>query len=419
MEDRLRIVMVEIANGGGLIHFDYQLCIALANEGMDVTLIAGTEYELADQPHNFTVKKMFQLWKNFDPPPLLANPWERALRKIFLSLRRVPRAMRVLAAWVHLTLYLTRTRPDLVQFSRIANSFEAIFIIYLRRRGLVLSQLCHEFELRESPNYFSRLLFQADSSAYAQFSAIFFLGEEVRRRFLSLYSSIPEINTHVIMHGNSSWLINIQTQPNILNIIRARYGLQEGERVVLFFGLLAPSKGLDDLIEAFALVRQSCAAKLIIAGFPTKAIALNDLRSRIASFGLTDSVILDARYIPLEEISTIMSLATVVVYPYRSGTQSGALQTAYTFGRPVIATTVGGLSEAVDDGKSGFLVPPQSPRELADKIVILINNPELVAQMGNYAKHLSDTRFSWQSIARQISLVYDNLAGIKSSNTQH
>jgi glycosyltransferase involved in cell wall biosynthesis len=421
MADKLRIAVVQLANSGGLIHFSYQLCTALADEGMDVTLITGTEYELADWAHNFKVNKMLHLWKNIDPQPMQAsslNPWDRRLKKIFWTLRRAVRAVRILLAWIKLTFYLTRTKPDLIQFSKIEYFFEVFFITYLRRRGLVLSQICHEFESRETQSRFSNLLLRLEAGAYAQFSAIFFLAQESRSRFLSLFPSIQEANTYVIPHGNSSWLLSIPSQPGSLDKLRAGYGLHEGEQVVLFFGLLAPSKGLDDLVEAFGLVRQSCAAKLVIAGYPTKNININELKTKIALLGLTDSVILDMRYIPLEEIGTIMELAMVVVYPYWSGTQSGALQAAYTFGRPVIATNVGGLPEAVDDGKSGFLVPAQSPRELAEKIIVLINNPELAAQMGNYARHLSNTRFSWQSIAKQISLVYDNIPTQKSSNIQ-
>jgi D-inositol-3-phosphate glycosyltransferase len=178
---------------------------------------------------------------------------------------------------------------------------------------------------------------------------------------------------------------------------------------VLFFGLLAPSKGIDDLIEAFALVRQSCDAKLLIAGYPTKHINIDELKKKIAALDLTDHVFLDLRYIPLEEVGALMGLATVAVYPYRSSTQSGALQVAYTFGRPVIATAVGGLPEAVEEGRSGFLVPVESPNDLANKIMLLINHPELTKVMGTYARHLSETRFSWRSVARQIVKVYDQL----------
>jgi glycosyltransferase involved in cell wall biosynthesis len=129
---------------------------------------------------------------------------------------------------------------------------------------------------------------------------------------------------------------------------------------------------------------------------------------------LTEHTALDPRYIPLEDVGGLMGLATVAVYPYRSSTQSGALQVAYTFGRPVVATATGGLPEAVEQGRSGFLVPANSPPELAEGILKLVNNAELARAMGEYARHLSETRFSWKTVARQINKVYDQLLEKKS-----
>jgi glycosyltransferase involved in cell wall biosynthesis len=104
-----------------------------------------------------------------------------------------------------------------------------------------------------------------------------------------------------------------------------------------------------------------------------------------------------------------MELASVVVYPYHSITQSGALQAAYAFGKPVVATNVGGFPEAVEDGKNGFLVPPRSPRELAIAISKIINDPLRGKEMGAYSKHLSETRFAWEPIAGTILDVYSEL----------
>jgi glycosyltransferase involved in cell wall biosynthesis len=63
----------------------------------------------------------------------------------------------------------------------------------------------------------------------------------------------------------------------------------------------------------------------------------------------------------------------------------------------------------VEEGRSGFLVPVQSPRELAEKILLLVSKRELAKIMGEYSRHLSETRFGWKSIARQIIKVYDQL----------
>jgi glycosyltransferase involved in cell wall biosynthesis len=79
---------------------------------------------------------------------------------------------------------------------------------------------------------------------------------------------------------------------------------------------------------------------------------------------------------------------------------------AYSFGRPVVATNVGAFPEVIDDGLSGFLVPPGSPRELGKAITTIINDKERAAEMGRYAKHLSETRFAWPPIARNILEVY-------------
>src|SRR5690349_15101838 len=410
---RPRLVLVEPNGSGGLIHYAYQLCTALADEGLDVTLITGKQYELAGLPHNFRVNNLLDLWSLFDPQAsqnIHANAWQRRWQKLRWTARRGQRGLRLLTAWARLTRTVLELEPDIVQFSKIHFPFEAIFLAQMRRRGLTLTQICHEFEQRENQRgLFSSLRVRAYADIYRNFSAIFFHARENCEKFLSLYPFVDNKKTHIIPHGNSSWLLRHFPQTDNEVSLRQRFKLKPGEPVVLFFGLLAPSKGIQDLVDAFAIVRKSSNAKLLIAGYPTKHFDMKDLNAKIAASGLTDHVLLDTRYIPLEEVGALMGLATVAVYPYRSSTQSGALQVAYTFGRPVVATIVGGLPEAVEPGRSGFLVPAESPLELADAIQKLVNNYELAKIMGEYARHLSETRFSWRSVARQIIKVYEEL----------
>lgn len=411
MADKIHLVVVEPNNGGGLVHFAYQLCNAFANdERMDVTLVTGIHYEMSGFPHNFHVEKMLRLWEHFDPDQMkveLQNPLERLWRKLYWTLRRGMRGIRLVLIWISLTNYLLRVKPDIVQFSRYEYPFESFFIGFLHRQGILVSQICHEFEQRESTDLVSFVLDKISGEIYRHFSAIFFLSEEVRKKFLALHSSVPEENIYVIPHGNSGWLLNIPAVSE--EVLRKRHGLREDERVVLFFGLLSPSKGLDDLLDAFAIVRASSNIRLVIAGYPTKHINMNDLLEKAINLGIEEHVIFDPRYIPLEEIRPLMGIASIVVFPYRSGTQSGALQTTYTFGRPIIATSVGGLPEVVDDGKNGFVVPPLSPQALAEKIILLVNDPAKAEEMGNYARRLSETRFAWQPIAQTIIKVYEQL----------
>lgn len=412
MKNKIRLFVVEPDGTGGLVHYAYQLCTALAKEGIDVTLITAIDYELDNLPHNFRVIKLLHLWKRYDEASLSSgflSDFYYRLRKIYVKFRRAFRAIRWIMAWTRLTIFLYRSRPDLVQFSKMYFSFEAYFIGFLHRHGVITTQICHEFEEREGQGWLEALLLGVRTDVYSYFSAIFFHAYENRNRFLASYPSVPISRTHVIQHGNSSWLLNFKPQLGAIEKLREKYVLHEGERVVLFFGLLAPSKGLEDLLDAFSMAKKDCVARLVIAGYPTKYIDIKELISKSVELGIEDRVFFDTRYIPLDEIGVLMELATVVVYPYRSSTQSGALQAAYTFGRPVIATNVGGLPEAVEDGKSGFLVPAESPKDLAEKIVLLVNNPDLVNEMGAYAKYLSETRFGWSTIARNILNVYKEL----------
>lgn len=408
----MKLFVVESLGSGGMIHYAYQLCTALANLGAEVTLVTAKDYELDAFPHNFVVEKRMQLWPLFDPrsSQLQSGRMDRAWHKIRWTIRRGWRALRLVWGWFQLTNYLLKQQPDLIQFGKINFPFEALFLARLRRKGLIMGQICHEFELRERRNGpLTNLANQLYAGVYDNFSVIFFHGESNQQRFLSLFQIPPE-RTHIIPHGNEAIFPVSTNGAQTKEMLKKRYGLTANEPVILFFGTLTPSKGIPDLLQAFAIVRQSSSARLLVAGFPTKHIDMTELKDMVANLGLTEAIIFDPRYIPIKEVGPVMELATVAVYPYRNGTQSGALQVAYAFGRPVVATRVGGLPEAVDDGQSGLLVSPEAPQELATAISKIINNPQLAAEMGAYARSLSETRYSWRPIAGQILAVYQNLS---------
>lgn len=408
----MKLVVVEFDSGGGLLHYVYQLCTAFAEQSIEVTLITGSEYELKEFPHNFHVETRLRLWPRFDPASMEQLParlLSRILKKTKWTLRRVIRSVKLVREWCRLTHYLLKLKPDLIQFSEIRFPFEALFLRRLRRNNLILSQICHEFERRESRGWLKTIIDRLYASTFKQFSAIFFLARKSRERFLTMYD-YPTEDTYIIPHGNEGMFLSATVDSAGGEELKKRYALSDNDRVVLFFGNLTPSKGIPDLIDAFALVvSKHPQAKLVIAGYPTKHIDMNMLKKQVADNKLADHVIFDSRYIPITSIGSLMQLATVVGYPYHSSSQSGSLQVAYTFGRPVVATAVGGLSEIVEDGKSGFLVPPKAPRELAEKIILLLDSPELAAQMGRYARELSETRYGWGPIAEQIVSVYRQL----------
>jgi glycosyltransferase involved in cell wall biosynthesis len=406
----IRVFIVEQRGSGGMIHYAYQMCTAMAKTGADITLVTSSDYELSNYPHNFTINKLLNLWPLTDQllsiPP--KNQFDAFFRKIYWTGRRGVRALRLITQWVKLTTYLAKERPDIIQFGATEFPFEVIFLRSLKRKGLILSQICHEFEPRDTEkNILTSLNNQFFFNILQTFSVIFLHGEANRKRFLELFN-IPQERIHLIPLGNEQIFQMSNESGEFSKTLRTKYGFSSSDKVVLFFGHITPSKGVSDLLEAFKVVHtQDKQVRLLIAGMPLRDIDMNNLFNLTTSLGISESTIFDTRYLPMEEVGPLMNLATVVVYPYINSTQSAALQTAYAFGKPVITTNVGGLPEAVDNGKSGILVPPNSPGALGKAILKITSDPKLATEMGQYAYHLSQTRFAWEPIAKQILDTYE------------
>ena len=412
MTKAIRITIVEPMASGGLIHYAYQMGEALSKHGAEVTLVTAQEYELDALPHSVKLVKLFHLWSRHDAI-IAKQVQEKGPRRMLLGyyrrFRRLSRGYMLIREWVRLTRYLIRERPDIVQFGKLNFIFEAMFLGWLKRRGLILTDICHEFELREQTgNWYGRLASRMYPNTFRSFSMVFLHAEANRRDFLR-NSPLPPESTCVIPMGNQQIFKPPTFQAMDLESIRQHYGLTPATPLILFFGNLTYSKGLSELVDAFALLPLEGGAKLLIAGYPTKFMDLAGLQEQVTRLGLEEHVIFDLRYIPMEEVPGLMAIARVVAFPYRNSSQSGSLQMAYSFGKAVIATRVGGLPEVVEHGKSGLLVEQGSIADLANAMQRLIDDPDLAFRMGEYARELSQTRFSWEAIAGQVLEEYQLL----------
>jgi glycosyltransferase involved in cell wall biosynthesis len=112
------------------------------------------------------------------------------------------------------------------------------------------------------------------------------------------------------------------------------------------------------------------------------------------------------RYISDEEASRLMHDATIVVLPYTSATQSGVAALAQAFGRPIIASAVGGLKEMVIHGKTGLLVPPGDVAALADAMRSLAENRKRLAAMRRSTAQMGRTVWSPRAVAAAHVKVY-------------
>lgn len=166
----------------------------------------------------------------------------------------------------------------------------------------------------------------------------------------------------------------------------------------LFFGRIVEYKWLDILLEALDGVKKwfQKPFKLIIAGGGDMTLyaSLTDKHRDVLEIMNRD--ILE------REVAGYFERSEFVVLPYKDATASWVIPVAYAFGKPVIATRVGTIPDYVEDGKTGFLVEPNNPEKLAEKIVEMLEKKDIVQEMGVAAKRYNEEKFWWADIVKKI-----------------
>jgi glycosyltransferase involved in cell wall biosynthesis len=214
-------------------------------------------------------------------------------------------------------------------------------------------------------------------------------GQSVKKTLLARHSISPEQIT-VIPIGELSLYQQWNTQT-----------WSEQKDTVLFFGRIWPYKGLEYLIAAEPTISAACPnARFVIAGRGEdldryQAMMLHPERFEVLN-----------KYIPREDVPRLFQQASIVVLPYIEASQSAVIPLAYAFGKPVVATAVGGIPDVVDHERTGLLVPPRDSDALAQAVINLLEDQETRHQMGQRALEKARGELSWATIARQTIEVY-------------
>jgi glycosyltransferase involved in cell wall biosynthesis len=201
---------------------------------------------------------------------------------------------------------------------------------------------------------------------------------------------------HVVPHGAFEHLTR---QPDELPLPPELAGV-EGP-VVLHFGLVRPYKGNDVLLEAF---REIEGAELWIVGMPRMPLEpLRELAARCRG-----RVRFVSRFVTDPEIPAFFRRADVVVLPYREIEQSGVLYTALAFGKPIVASDVGGFGEVARAG-GARLVGPGDAGELRLALEELLGDEEARRRLAGEAARLAASEYSWDEIGRRTLAIYREL----------
>ncbi|MAT38855.1 MAG: glycosyl transferase family 1 [Ectothiorhodospiraceae bacterium] len=181
--------------------------------------------------------------------------------------------------------------------------------------------------------------------------------------------------------------------------------ISDEDHVLLFFGYVRDYKGLDVLLDAMPHILAKRQVKLLVVG----EFYGNEetYRDQVARLGIAEHVHFHAEYVPNEEVGLYFSAADVMTLPYKSATQSGIIQIAYNFHRPVIATDVGGLGEVVIHERTGYIVPPQDPENLASAVERFYAESNFELYRANVIEERK--KYSWEYFCEGIEKLYHRL----------
>ena len=191
--------------------------------------------------------------------------------------------------------------------------------------------------------------------------------------------------------------------------VRQRLGLSQNVPVLFAAQRLVPKKRVDIIIRAMShVLREYPQAMLVIGGTGESQPKLAAL---VQQLGLEQSVWL-AGYIPhSSDLPFYYAMSDIFVF-HSTYEQFGiVLAEAMAVGKPIVSVRSTAIPEVVHDGETGFLVPPLNPREMARKIIHLLDNPTECAQLGRNARAWAEQHFDWDLIASQYEAVLLEAAG--------
>jgi len=345
-------------------------------------------------------------------PELLANP-----RLNFLNLRGDQRedastkakVLRVLKYYARLIGYAAKAKPKLFhilwnnKFQLFDCTLLMLYYKLLSKRVIFTAHNVNAGKRDQNDSWLNRISLKVQ---YSLCDHVFVHTDGMKSEMTSEFR-IPERKVSVIPFG-----INNTVQSTSLSSAEAKrqLGTNGDDRAVLFFGNIAPYKGLEYLISAFAeLLNKDRSYRLIIVGKPKGSEGYwKQIHQRIARSGIRDRVIERIEYIPDEETELFFKAADVLILPYTRVFQSGVLFLGYSFGLPAIASDVGTLKEEIIEGQTGFVFKPQDSSDLASKIDKYFRS-ELFRDLETRRaeiKAYANERYSWDKVAAVTRSVY-------------
>ena len=322
------------------------------------------------------------------------------------------KVLRLMTYYARLLFYAATAKPKIFHIlwnNKLEFFDRTLLMLYYRLLGKRLVFTAHNVNAAARDGNDSLLNRSTLRVQYHMVDHIFVHTEQMKRELQSEFS-VPERRISVI-----PFPVNNTVPYTQLTSAEAkqRLGLTAREKAVLFFGSIAPYKGLEHLVEAITLLaRQDPQYRLMIAGRPKNRLTYwEKIRQQISRSGLHSNFIERIEFIPDEETEIYFKAADVLVLPYKHIFQSGVLFLGYNFGLPVIASDVGSLRDDIIEGRTGFGCRAQDPVDLA-KVIAAYFSSDLFKDLDQRRHEIhayAHERHSWKNVAEITTRVYSCL----------
>jgi glycosyltransferase involved in cell wall biosynthesis len=348
-------------------------------------------------------------------PELLNDPLVN-----FLNLRgnhrpeasRMAKVTRVLSYYAKLIIYAATAQPELfhILWNNKFQLFDRILLMLyyklLAKRVVFTAHNVNAGKRDLNDSWLNRLSLKIQ---YELCDHIFVHTYPMKSELVAEFR-IPEKKVSVIPFGINNTIPNTSLSSAEA---KRQLGITTNDKTLLFFGNIAPYKGLEYLVAAFAeLLEKDRTYRLVIVGNPKGPKNYwNQIQQTILHSGVEDRVITKIEYVPDEATELYFKAADVSILPYAHVFQSGVLFLGYSFGLPAIAADVGNLKEEIVEGGTGFVFKRQDPSDLVRKIdqyfkSELFRNLEI---RRTQIKAYANQRYSWSKVATITTAIYADL----------
>lgn len=387
---------VSLLTGGVDRPYAQGLAMALIAKGTRLDVI-GSDYVDSPEMHSTPGLKFFNLW-----PPRSAK------------LTAISKLSRVLLHYARLIRYTAAAKPRVFHIlwnSKIQFFDRTLLMIYYKAMGKQVALTAHNVNEARRDGKDSLLNRLSLRMQYRLTDHIFVHTQKMKEELVDEFG-VRDCVVTVIRHPiNDAFPVTRLTPAEA----KRRLGLQDHEKAILCFGRIKPYKGIEHLLNAFQiLTRQETSYRLIIAGEVEKRYEgyVDQIRQMMSADLATDQrILLNAQFIPDEDMELYLKAADVMVLPYNEIFQSGVLFLGYTFGLPVVATDVGSFREEIVEGRTGFMCRPSDAGDLARAITDYFRS-DLYRNLDRTRMEIKDHASRHHSWAAVAELTRNAYAGI-------